>query len=64
MDFKRQIIDVPGNGMELARQIVITSRGWIRGVKGLGDTGCSLNIVFFLKILKYFELWSFSVLPW
>ena len=26
-------------------------------------TGCSLNIVFFLKILKYSGLWSFSVFP-
>ena len=27
-------------------------------------TGCSLNIVFFPKILKYFGLWPFSVFPW
>ena len=27
-------------------------------------TGCSLNIVFFLKILEYSGLWSFSVFPW
>ena len=26
-------------------------------------TGCSLNIVFFLNILKYFVLWPFSVFP-
>ena len=26
-------------------------------------TGCSLNIVFFLKILEYSGLWSFSVFP-
>ena len=26
-------------------------------------TGCSLNIVFFLKILKYSGLWSFFVFP-
>ena len=26
-------------------------------------TGCSLNIVFFPKILKYSGLWPFSVLP-
>ena len=27
------------------------------------NTGCSLNIVFFLKILEYSGLWSFSVFP-
>ena len=27
------------------------------------NTGCSLNIVCFLKILKYSWLWSFSVFP-
>ena len=27
------------------------------------DTGCSLNIVFFPKILKYSGLWPFSVFP-
>ena len=26
-------------------------------------TGCSLNIVFFSEILRYFELWPFSVFP-
>ena len=26
-------------------------------------TGCSLNIIFFLKILEYSGLWSFSVVP-
>ena len=26
-------------------------------------TGCSLNIVFFSKILKYSRLWPFSVFP-
>ena len=26
-------------------------------------TGCSLNIVFFPKILKYYGLWPFSVFP-
>ena len=28
-----------------------------------GDTGCSLNIVFFPKILEYSGLWSSSVFP-
>ena len=32
-------------------------------VQGLG-TWCSLNIVFFPKILEYSGLWSFSVFPW
>ena len=27
-------------------------------------TGCSLNIVFFPKILEYSVLWPFSVFPW
>ena len=27
------------------------------------DTGCSSNIVFFLKMLKYSGLWHFSVFP-
>ena len=26
--------------------------------------GCSLNILFFEKILEYSELWSFSIFPW
>ena len=28
------------------------------------STGCSLNILFFPKILENSELWSFSVFPW
>ena len=31
--------------------------------KLMSTTGCSLNIVFFQKILEYSELWSFSVYP-
>ena len=30
---------------------------------GILGTGCSLNIVFFPKILEYSGLWSFSVSP-
>ena len=55
----------------------VGSREALASVKGLWErynilieltlliyyTGCSLNIVFFQKILKYSGLWPFSVLP-
>ena len=34
-------------------------------IKKYPHTGCSLNIVFFfLKVLEYSGLWSFSAFPW